>query len=184
MKYCTNCGKEIEEGATFCTHCGAKTKSESHIHPPIHSTQRVESGWSFGKLFSGRLNRMNYFLGILFGLLPFFLMVSIWGIVNIIIGTFGTGQGTSNFGLDVVNTIIIPILFALSFIWFVAWTIILAFRRCHDFNVTGWLAMFGFIPYVNAVFGLILLFVPGTSGANKYGDSPAGRKFVASIFNL
>ena len=180
MKYCTNCGKEIEEGAAFCTHCGAKTKNESRVHSPAQQP----SSWSFGKLFSGRLNRMNYFLGILFGLLPFFLMVSIWGIVNIISGTFGTGQVNSNFGVEVLNTIVVPVLFALSFIWFVAWTIMLAFRRCHDFNVTGWLAMFGFIPYVNAVFGLILLFVPGTSGANKYGNLTVGRKFIPSIFNL
>ncbi len=178
--YCTNCGKEIQEGATFCTHCGAKTKNESNVH----STQQVGGGWSFGKLFTGRINRMNYFLGVFFGFLPFFLIVTIWGIVNIIASSFGTNPSTSDFGAEILNNIIIPILFAISFIWLILCTIILAFRRCHDFNVTGWLAMFGFIPYVNAFFGLILLFVPGTSGANKYGDSPVGIKFISSVFNL
>jgi uncharacterized membrane protein YhaH (DUF805 family) len=41
-------------------------------------------------------------------------------------------------------------------------------QRCHDFNVSGWLSLVLFIPLA----GLIFWFIPGTKGANAYGDPP------------
>lgn len=45
----------------------------------------------------------------------------------------------------------------------------LASRRLNDMNRCGWLALLTFIPFVNVVFGLWLLFWLGDSGANAYG---------------
>ena len=33
--YCNNCGKEIDDRAYICTHCGVKTKSVSQYDEPI-----------------------------------------------------------------------------------------------------------------------------------------------------
>lgn len=33
--YCWNCGKEIEEEAFFCVHCGVKTDRSSYINNNI-----------------------------------------------------------------------------------------------------------------------------------------------------
>lgn len=34
MPYCPKCGKEVEEGATYCTHCGASLKGEAFYQRP------------------------------------------------------------------------------------------------------------------------------------------------------
>ena len=48
-----------------------------------------------------------------------------------------------------------------------------ACRRLHDINLSGWLQVLAYIPYIGGFCGLVLsvlyLFVPGTEGENKYG---------------
>ena len=43
--------------------------------------------------------------------------------------------------------------------------VMLTIQRCHDFNVTGWLALLIVVPLANLVF----LLIPGTDGPNRFG---------------
>ena len=43
--------------------------------------------------------------------------------------------------------------------------VMLTIQRCHDFNMTGWLALLIVVPLAN----LLFLFVPGTDGPNRFG---------------
>jgi len=43
--------------------------------------------------------------------------------------------------------------------------VMLTIQRCHDFNVTGWLALLIVVPLANLAF----LFIPGTDGPNRFG---------------
>ena len=43
--------------------------------------------------------------------------------------------------------------------------VMLTIQRCHDFNMTGWLALLIVVPLAN----LIFLIVPGTDGPNRFG---------------
>lgn len=58
-------------------------------------------------------------------------------------------------------------------------------RRLHDMNRTGWWSLLGLVPYVNGIFVLFLILVPGTDGVNDYGvpaRPPTTRvKIVASL---
>ena len=45
-------------------------------------------------------------------------------------------------------------------------------RRLHDLNKSGWWMLISFIPYVDVIFALYLLFAKGTDGPNQYGDDP------------
>jgi len=42
----------------------------------------------------------------------------------------------------------------------------LTIKRCHDFNQSGWMAIFALIPFANIIFSLI----PSDNGLNKYGE--------------
>lgn len=64
MPYCEKCGKEIDENAEFCSHCGAPVKAPDIIH------RRPKSpGWSVGSilavLFGGLLILVSF--GLLVG---------------------------------------------------------------------------------------------------------------------
>jgi uncharacterized membrane protein YhaH (DUF805 family) len=65
---------------------------------------------------------------------------------------------------------------ALPFCLSVAILIVGQIRRLHDFNKPGWLCVLNVV--FPAAFGilLLLLFVPGTHGPNKYGEDPHERR--------
>ena len=110
--------------------------------PPVKTLPRNRKD----KIFTteGRLNRKAYFFK---------------GLKLLVIAIIG--------GLLVEFMIGIPILIATTV---GSWLI--AIRRLHDLNKSGWWLLVSFIPYINIVFCLYILFAPGTPGENKYGADP------------
>jgi uncharacterized membrane protein YhaH (DUF805 family) len=108
--------------------------------------------------FQGRLGRFHYFAwSIVFGII-------VWLGTILLAFMFGGGSG-SQAQADAAfggATLIASIAFFVI-------TLSLGVRRLHDFDKSGWWYLLAFIPFVNAVFGLILLFAPGTPGANQHG---------------
>ena len=49
---------------------------------------------------------------------------------------------------------------------------IVSAQKCRDFGWTGWAVLLGFIPYLNLIFFLAILLVPGNKGSNRYGADP------------
>lgn len=143
---------------------------------------------TFRQLYQGRIARWHFFLGSLFAGFPIFVFVSVWGIIRILQTTFPiTSDSTTVDTLAVVNTFLnaaIGLLITFSIVFYFAFHVLLAIRRCHDFNYTGWLTVFTFIPYIGFIFTLVFLFKKGDENPNKYGPVPADDKpFLADIFN-
>ncbi len=101
----------------------------------------------------GRLNRMAYFTKVLILFIPAF------------IGGILTATG-------ILAIIGVPILVICS-----VGGIMLQIRRWHDLNKSGWFIILTFIPYLNFVVALYVLFAPGTRGANQYGADPLEGKY-------
>lgn len=109
------------------------------------------------KLFGvdGRIGRVRY-LAYSFGV-NFLVMLVLAMISGAIQGVLGKGGAAVGIGLMVI-----------AYVFMFVYSIMLAIRRSHDFNASGWLSLLIFVPLVNLVF----LFVPGTQGANDYGAPP------------
>lgn len=107
---------------------------------------------------SGRIGRIRY-LGYSFGLS--FLVMVVMGILSVF---------TS------------PMLGILGWIVLIYVQMMLAIKRSHDFNVTGWLSPLAFIPLI----GLVFIFVPGTDGPNRFGNktAPNGGATMMVILGL
>ena len=45
-------------------------------------------------------------------------------------------------------------------------------RRLHDTGKSGWMVLIAFIPFVGAIWLLVLMLIDGTPGSNEYGPSP------------
>lgn len=140
-------------------------------------------------MWSGRIGRMRYFLGSLFAallsLLCVFFWVVIWGVLRLSFDVLGEPSvGVFSSIMAFLNAII-PFLLALSII--LPQYILHAFlviRRFHDLGWSGWFYLLLWIPFVNFVFLLFLLFAKGEASENKYGLTPdPKKKFLADIFN-
>lgn len=45
-------------------------------------------------------------------------------------------------------------------------------QRLHDIGWSGWLYLLALIPYLGSVFSLVIMVMPGSSGANRFGAPP------------
>lgn len=109
----------------------------------------------------GRIGRVRY---LAYTLAPSFVIIFLAGMfVAILIPMTGNRP-------LLALTVYIPV-FILLFI--------MGVRRLHDINLSGWFSLFSLIPLVNMLFGLVLLFIPGSQGTNRYGPRP--RKNSTSV---
>lgn len=105
--------------------------------------------------FSGRLGRLQYFgFGVIWAIIVLFVGLTLGSSIDPDTAEVSTGGSLLFLGLALVLNIA---------------TVSYGVRRLHDFDKSGWWYLLGFVPLANLVLGLILLFAPGTPGANAYG---------------
>lgn len=120
-------------------------------------------------MFKGRLNRTGFVLGNLYLGVPMLVAIILYVISIIAIHDSGAIHSMIN---------IVFFLFGAAWCVFnIVASLGMIIRRWHDMNKTGWLALLHFVPVVNLVTFLILLFAPGTQGPNDYGFPKSSRKF-------
>jgi len=57
---------------------------------------------------------------------------------------------------------------------------LMAIRRVHDFNASGWLAALSLLPVIN----LAYWFIPGTAGDNRFGAPDAPNRRVGVMMTI
>jgi uncharacterized membrane protein YhaH (DUF805 family)/Tfp pilus assembly major pilin PilA len=115
--------------------------------------------------FNGRLGRLRYIAyGIGFNLLLSILMVSITGGV-----AFMGGEA----GMSAISVIMLGITYVATFVV----SVMFSKRRLNDLNRSGWWFLLLFIPIVNLLFAIYLIFFPGTDGPNNFGAAPAANSW-------
>ena len=140
----------------------------------------VKQRYSEVDIFSteGRIDRRSYFVYSI--ILPFFA----FSILASFAGALAKlGESSS---LSVISNSIAYLFLGLAIISLVFITIRLTIQRCHDFNASGWFALFAAIPLASFIFAII----PGNNGLNCYGEEPkapsifvrTGVVFLALIF--
>lgn len=109
--------------------------------------------------FSGRRNRMSYFLYQLALLAAFFVVGMLFA------ARISSLHDPADVGIEMVAifVLIIPALIS-------SWAV--SAQRCRDFGWTGWAVLITAIPYIGWIFAIALLFIPGNEGANRYGPDP------------
>ncbi len=105
--------------------------------------------------FGGRIGRLRYLAYSFSIVLVFAAFAGIWGAL---VGRFS--ETLAMFGL---------IMYVPMFVY----TVAIAKRRLNDMDVTGWLAILSLIPFVNLIFGLVLIFSAGSERNNQYGPPPS-----------
>jgi uncharacterized membrane protein YhaH (DUF805 family) len=99
--------------------------------------------------FSGRARRTEYWMFVLFN----FIIAAVLAALGIAVHAL--------FFLNVIYglAVLLP-------------NLAVAFRRLHDTNRSAWWILIGLIPFIGAIWLLVLTCLPGTSGPNQYGPDP------------
>lgn len=108
---------------------------------------------------SGRLGRIRYLAYLNITMIMLMLPIGILAAILIpSLARNGDGSGTA-----IIFALYIP-MFAVSIIY--------AKRRLNDLDHSGWWSILMFIPLVNFLIGLYLVFGPGSEGSNRFGKRP------------
>lgn len=121
----------------------------------------------------GRIGRLRY---LAYNFIAMFLLTFVVGIlaavmIPIIAGSRNGGAA----GMAVMVIIYLPTLFA---------SLVITKRRFNDLNHSGWWSLLMFVPLVNLIAWLYLVFGSGTDGPNNYGLPPAKNSALLWIAAL
>lgn len=105
----------------------------------------------------GRVRYIGYSVGL--GLLINLLMAALGGVSAVL----SEGGGTD---------LLVGGGFLMLAVLAVVLAVLLTIQRLHDFDASGWWAALNLVPLANLALYLVLLIMPGTQGANRFGDPP------------
>ena len=109
-------------------------------------------------MFSGRARRKEYWMFFLFNMIFAIVMMMVDGMLGLTFDSIGYGPLYGLYTLFVL----IPGLAVLV-------------RRLHDTGKSGWMVLIALIPFIGAIWLLVLTLMDGEAGENKYGPSPKGE---------
>ncbi len=127
------------------------------------------------KFFSvhGRIGRLRY-LAYSFTAM-FVLSFAIGALAGVLMPALSGGKAGDGAGLIVLALINIPL---------VAIGIIITKRRFNDLDLSGWWSLLMFVPLINLIAWLYLMFGSGTEGPNRFGPPPSKNSVLVMIGGL
>lgn len=124
--------------------------------------------------FKSRAGRLRYLARTMIGT---FVAYLVFFFVAMVVGAFVAVGGASPEEVEelVVPALMIPML--VVGLGMLVVTCMLGMQRLHDLDLSGWWYLLMFVPLVNLIFAIYLVFAPGTKGANRYGMPPPPNTF-------
>ena len=172
---CPKCGHQQAKAAE-CSACGiiiekylarqaqlaeSAPATVAATTPSPYSTPKAEVGEvmpEYGELkvftVNGRIGRVRY-LG--------------WSMALLLLAmlAYVIAAGAMAISPIVGGILMIPVVIAAVVV-----TVQIGVQRLHDIGWSGWLWLLNFVPVVGSVFAILMLVIPGTQGANRYGPPP------------
>lgn len=110
----------------------------------------------------GRINRKTYWMTMIALAV---VEAVVWGIAGALAKSTASEDGMSAVG---VALLCVAGVVSLVSVWSL---IALAFKRCHDRDMSGWMML---IPLYNMWVQIQMAFLAGTAGPNRFGPDPLG----------
>lgn len=108
---------------------------------------------------SGRFGRLSYLAWLFLSSIIFMVIMGIGAAILV------PQLDNPSRGLSFIAIVGLAIFYA-AFLYF---SIVFMIRRLHDRNHSGWLSLLIFVPAINFVFALYLIFAKGNEGSNSFG---------------
>lgn len=105
--------------------------------------------------FSGRARRKEYWMFVLFNVIFAFTL----GLIDGLMGAYDSQTSYGVLGGLYTLAVLIP-------------SLAVTVRRLHDVGKSGWMYFIILIPFIGAIWLLVLMLTDGNSGVNEYGPNP------------
>ncbi|WP_460926821.1 DUF805 domain-containing protein [Pseudomonas sp. MC6] len=154
-------------------HTAAVAEPDSPYAPPRASVGESQAEFATPKPFSveGRIGRLRFLAWTMVLSLVTLPIVGVFALLAL-----GLVAGDSTTGL------IIGGIFAFFlFIAFLIVSILFSIQRLHDIGWSGWLWLLNLVPFVGSFFPLVIMVVPGNTGANRYGPPPPPNSTAVKV---
>lgn len=149
-----------EPTAAASTSTSTSTSTSNATQSPYATPQAAvgEALPEYGELqyftVQGRIGRVRYLgwsMGMILAMIPLFILFAAISAASQTLGALVLIAAC-------VGMVVVSIFFGV--------------QRLHDIGWSGWLWLLNFVPVVGSVMALLMLLVPGTLGANRYGPPP------------
>ncbi len=197
MRYCSQCGREINDTA-FCPECGASTSFAQTVEIPGVSNGEVANPYALVSSLSGdqsldetddaiiptfkgsyarfwtrtsrgRAGRTEFWFVALWQFL-IVLPLAAYCALLYLLDEFGSSSTAD--ALSIALIAIVPVYFVYAILC-VVYGVSLFVRRLHDIGASGWLWLLTLIPFVGAIFALIVGLSPSENKDNRHGRKPS-----------
>ncbi|MBH3403846.1 DUF805 domain-containing protein [Pseudomonas glycinae] len=151
----------------------AVTEPDSPYAPPRAAVGEGLPAFAPLKPFSveGRIGRLRYLAWSMVLSLVTLPIVSVFALIGL-----GLVSADSTTGLIIGGL--------LAFFLFLAFAIVgilFSIQRLHDIGWSGWLWLLTLVPFVGSFFPLVIMVVPGNTGANRYGPPPPPNSTAVKV---
>ncbi|PNB48612.1 DUF805 domain-containing protein [Pseudomonas sp. GW456-12-10-14-LB2] len=151
----------------------AVTEPDSPYAPPRAAVGENLPAFAPLKPFSveGRIGRLRYLAWSMVLSLVALPIVSVFALIGL-----GLVSADSTTGLIIGGL--------LAFFLFLAFAIVgilFSIQRLHDIGWSGWLWLLTLVPFVGSFFPLVIMVVPGNTGANRYGPPPPPNSTAVKV---
>src|SRR5450830_561179 len=141
--------------------------------PPRAAVGDHTEEYSTLKVFTinGRIGRLRY---LAWTLVLTLAMLVAGGIISTASFAVATASPTAG--------IILGSLLGFALVVAIVWVSVqIGVQRLHDLGWSGWLYLLNLVPLVNSIFPLLLLVLPGNTGANQYGAPPPRNSTAVKV---
>ena len=130
--------------------------------------------------FSGRIDRGQFILGQL-GLIALIVVFTVlMGVMAAV--PFGAHSQGQDMDFNITAIIIMLITFIAMIASFIG-SVALHIKRFHDIDMSGWWTLLAYLPYIGLLVSLIICFIPGTPGENRFGPALSSNEEKTSTPN-
>ena len=82
VKFCANCGQELPDGAAFCIHCGAAANGTGNLNTASNPDAKSKVAAGLLAIFLGSLGVHNFYLGFTKRALIGATAMGIWALIE------------------------------------------------------------------------------------------------------
>jgi len=156
-------------------HAPAVTEPDSPYAPPQADVAERVPEYAPLKPFSieGRIGRLRF---LAWSMVLSLVTIAVVGVFALIALALVSTDSTAGLIIGGILAFVLCVVFLIA-------TILISVQRLHDVGWSGWLWLLNLVPFVGSFFPLLLVVLPGSVVANRYGAPPPPNSTAVKVLS-